>query len=147
MSSFASQSWRERPGRFRTPPAAPDQRVLGTPDRASRRSRVWDPPPVHNLSGRSLLLRCRVSSHDGPRSLRAPPSGLDRRADEAELMREERNLVGGLLYPAGVASADTEPTGGDSQVTVEDAGGRIDLVPPGGQPELLLTFNLKVGGL
>lgn len=60
-------------------------------------------------------------------------------------MREERNLVGGLLYPAGVASADTEPTG--DQVTVEDAGGRIDLVPPGSQPELLLTFNLQVGGL
>lgn len=60
-------------------------------------------------------------------------------------MREERNLVSGLLYPAGIASADTELTGG--QVTVEDAGGCIDLVPPGGQLELLLTFNLQVGGL
>lgn len=67
MSSFASESWRERPGRFRTPPpphppAAPDQRVLTIPDRASRRSRVWDLPPVHNLSCLGALCCCVVGS-------------------------------------------------------------------------------------
>lgn len=42
-------------------------------------------------------------------------------------MREERNLVGDLLYPTWVVDAGTELTGG--QVTVDDAGGCGDMVP------------------
>lgn len=94
------------------------------PDCGSRPLRVWDPSLVDASSRCSLLLSCQVSSHYGPRrrlgGFRAPLSSLalDCRGDEAELTREERNLVRRLLRRWGRGRRYRAESGG--QVTVDE---------------------------
>lgn len=124
MSSFASQSCGTTVLVGSELQRFPNQRVAHVSDCGSRRSRVWDPSLVDASSRCSLLLSCQVSSHYSPRrrrgGFRAPLSSLapDGRGDEAELTREERNLVRRLLRRWGRGRRYRAESGG--QVTVDE---------------------------